>query len=40
MGAIKKGKAAKHLHKSRKLEEQKPLLTIHKVVDKPSPKLG
>ncbi|MGA7913937.1 MAG: hypothetical protein WCA00_01780 [Candidatus Acidiferrales bacterium] len=40
MGAIKKGKSAKHLHKGKKMEEQKPLLTIHKVVDQPSPKLG
>jgi hypothetical protein len=39
MGAIKKGKAAKHLHKGKKMEEQKPL-SITKVVDATSPIIG
>lgn len=36
MGAIKKGKAAKHLRKGKKMEDQKPLT---KVVDASSPTL-
>jgi hypothetical protein len=35
MGAIKKGKAVKHLRKGKKMEEQKPL-SIAKLVDKSS----
>lgn len=38
MGAIKKGKALKHLRKGKKMEEQKPL-SITKLVDKSSPTL-
>ncbi|MFZ1035284.1 MAG: hypothetical protein WAN72_25110 [Candidatus Acidiferrales bacterium] len=29
MGAIKKGKTAKHLHKGKKIEDQKPLSVVH-----------
>ncbi len=35
----KKAKKTAKLHKSKKLEEQKPLITVAKYVDKASPKL-
>jgi type VI protein secretion system component Hcp len=43
MGATKKGKSAKRLHKGKKMEEQKPLsvthsdITITKYIDKSNP---
>jgi type VI protein secretion system component Hcp len=39
MRAIKKGKAPKHLHKGKKIEEQKPL-TITPHLDASSPTLS